>query len=703
MENLGVKLPNDPSFWDEIILNELGKKSPELASTVVATDIKESDYINGNLTGLIIAANGRVLIPLVVREFRVKPLDVIVYGDKIMALTGRTVSSTLFSPSASNGKLVNPQDLQIGTDISRLANPPDSASSGFVTPYNYSNKTASSPAIPLSGGDRGRMSVLEALKVASDSTKDKLATGLVNNKVLLEKVATLLPFKDILSEIRKISIASAEKTASCQDVFYIKDVDGAYTINGIAKKAEELGTLPEDVKSSLVLTGEALIAPEDLKAEITILTRKGLKPLKSTTLADVVCREGDSLRGVFLSNVISFDHNPTHKGLFLSKDRQWIYQEHLTGGVVEVTQISDNAMSYIDQYLKDELGKIEDSPKIGEYGTFILGRKAIEPFRVISLYNVSGSIVMSVAASSGQRLVVEYRFQSSTSPESGCNNDTILSYLTNIVNKENVETLPNQQPLMVASGNLVSKYFPTDRVYIVNHPYRYVSLKARRNGARTPEEALIIPSDNEDGCIVTIKKASGGYVVSRDDKFEKQHTSDLLPSKLACQYELARYGMGKKQAEILINISPVSFVLKKKAAGELPTRHSGAEIPEIPPQSYPQLLTNNTEQGQFVEQGALNTAAMLDDPETLNLLLTIGMGEIDDKVRQYVISNIGDIHDLIDKLGRLLLIIRTSKNTGISESAISDLIHKLDRSAWELNDFSGRSQTTGNREGEIDE
>lgn len=664
MENLGVKLPNDPSFWDEIILNELGKKSPALASTVVATDIKESDYTNGNLTGLIVAASGKVLIPLVVRGFRVKPLDVIIYGDKIMALTERTVSSTLFSPSASNGKLVNQQDLQIGTDISRLVNPPDSASSGFVTPYNYSNKTASL-----------KMSVLEALKVASDSTKDKFVTGLINNRVLFEKVATLLPFEDILSEIQKISMASSEKTASCQDVFYIRDIGGAYTVNGIAEKAEELGNLPEDVKSSLVLTGEALIAPEDLKAEITILTRKGLRPLKSTTLADVVCREGDSLRGVFLSNVISLDHNPTHKGLFLSKDRQWIYQEHLTGGVVEATQISDNVQSYIDQYLQDELGNIEDVPKVGEYGAFILSRKVIEPFKVISLYNVSGSFVMSVATSSGQRLVVEYR-------------------------KENVETLPNQQPLMVASGNLVSKYFPTDRVYIVSHPYRYVSLKAQRNGTRTPEEALIIPSDKEDGCIVTVKKASGGYVVSKDSKFERQRTSDLLLSKLACQYELAQYGIGRKQAEVLINISPVSFVLKKIASIELPTRHSGAEIPEIPPQSYPRLLTNNTE--QFIDQGTTNTAAMLDDPETLNLLLTIGMGEIDDKVRQYVVSNIGDIHDLIDKLGRLLLIIRTSKDTGISESALSDLVQKLDRAAWELNDFSGRSRTVENREGETE-
>ena len=660
MENLGVKLPNDPSTWDEIILNELGKKSPELAATVVAMDIKESDYPNGDLTGLIVAANGRVLIPLVVRGFRLKSLDVIIYGDKIMALSERTVSGAIFSPSVSSGKLVNQQDLQRSTDISRLVSPPDSTSGGFVTPYNYGNKMAGSG-----------MSVLEALKMASDSTKDKFAADLSSNRLLLTKVAELLPFKEILAEITKTTI---EKSASCekQDVFYIRDVGGTYYVNGIAKKAEELTELPEDINASLLLAGEALIAPEDSKIDMTILTRKGLKPLKDTTLADVVCREGDSVSGVFLSNVISFDHNPTHKGLFLSRDRQWIYQEHLTGSFIEASLMSE---SDIYQYWKEKLGEVDDVPKIGEYGTFILGRKAIEPFKVVSLYNVSGSIIMSVAASSGQRLVVEYR-------------------------KEDVDTIPNQQPLMVASGNLVSKYFPTDRVYIVNQPYRYVSLKAQRHGARTPEEALTVPLDRGDGCVVTIKKASGGYVVSKDSKFERQRTSDLLPSKLACQYELAMYGVGRKQAEVLTNISPVSFVIKK-AAGELPTRHSGAKLPEPVPQSYPRLLTNNTEQGQFIDQGTLNTTAMLDDPETLNLLLTIGMGKMDDKVRQYVISNTGDIHDLIDKLGRLLLIVRTSENTGISENALSDLVRKLDRTAWELTDFSGRKQTAENRKDEI--
>jgi len=87
----------------------------------------------------------------------------------------------------------------------------------------------------------------------------------------------------------------------------------------------------------------------------------------------------------------------------------------------------------------------------------------------------------------------------------------------------------------------------------------------------------------------------------------------------------------------------------------------------------------------------------------LNLLLTIGMGEVDDKVRQYVISNIRDIHDLVDKLGRLLLIVRTSEDTGISENALSDLVQKLDRTAWELTDFSGRKQVAENRKDAINE
>lgn len=670
MENLGTKLPNDPSLWDEIILNELGKKSPALASTVVATDMKESDYTSGNLTGLIIASDGKVLIPLVVRGFRIKPFDIFIYGDKVMALTEKTVSSTIFSPSVSSGKLVNTQDMQTSTDISRLVSPPDSLSGGFATPYSHYNKVAC-----------GKISVLDALKMAGGTTKDAFAAGLAKNKVLLEKVATLLPFQGIMAELQRGAKLGCKEAVERGGVFYIRDICGTYTVNGVAKMAEELGDLPEDVKSSLLLTGEALIAPEDSKTEITILTRKGIKPLKNTTEADVVCREGDTLSGMFLANVVTFDHNLTHKGLFLSKDGQWIYQEHLAGSFVDASPMSKPDMF---RYWKENYGEGGDVPKIGEYGMFCINNKAIEPFRVVSLYNVSGSIIMSVAALSGQRLVVEYRM-------------------------ENAETIPNQQPLMVASGNLVSKYLPTDRVYIVSHPYRYVSLKAKRNGARTPEEALTASSGVEDGCVVTIKKTFGGYLVTRDFGGLAQERSGLLPSKLACQYELAQYGVGTKQAEMLINISPVSFLRlnglngEKRASVELPTRHSGAELPDAPPASYPHIFTNNPEQGQFIDQGTVNTAAMLDDPETLNLLLTIGMGEVDDKVRQYVVSNIGDIHDLIDKLGRLLLIVRTSENTGISESALSDLVQKLDRTAWELSYFSGRRQTAQKREGAFDE
>ena len=690
MENPGTKLPNDPSYWDGIILNELEKKSPLFAATITAIDVKESDYPNGDLTGIIVASGGKVLIPLVVRGFRLKPMDILICGDKVMSMSERTVNSAVFSPSSFGGKLTDRKDLQTSTDISQLISPPGSGSSGFATPSNYSNKMAGAG-----------MSLLGALKIAGDAAKDRLATGLTHNRILLTKVAKLLPFKDILAEIVKTTQEkSASRTIgqdgnairlhykpngdldSDSDSLYIRTDGNTYSVNGVTKVAFDTSGLSEDMKSSLLLTGEALHAPEDSRADITILTKKGMKPLKNTTLADVVCREGDSLEGVFLTNVISFSGHPSYKGLFLSRDKQWIYQEHLIGRALrnspefdaetmtEEARIADEGRNFINEFLEVVIAA-DDSPKIGEYGTFILGQKAIEPFRVVSLYNVAGAVIMSVAASSGQRLVVEYR-------EGG------------------VEDLPGQQPLMVASGNLVSKYFPTDRVYIVNSPYRYVSLKAQRHGARTPEEALTIPIDRRDGCIVTIKKASGGYLINKDGMFGRQHTSELLPSRLACQYALTMYGVGRKQAEILTNISPVSFVIEKtaieKTAGELQTRHSGAELPETMPQSYPQLLTNNTEHGQFINSGALNTAAMLDDPETLDLLLTVGMGEMDGRVRQYVVSNIGDIHDLIDKLGRLLLVVRTSEDTGISESGLSDLVRKLDRTVWELTDFSGRAE-----------
>lgn len=97
MDTISQKLPNNPVLWDKVILNALAMKVPKVAGSIIAIDIKESDYQGGNLTGLIVAANGALLIPLVVRKFRLKPFDVALHENKVVALTERTADSILFS------------------------------------------------------------------------------------------------------------------------------------------------------------------------------------------------------------------------------------------------------------------------------------------------------------------------------------------------------------------------------------------------------------------------------------------------------------------------------------------------------------------------------------------------------------------------------------------------------------------------------
>lgn len=655
MDTLSQKLPNDPMLWDKAILDALTLKVPKVAASIMAIDIKEADYQGGNLTAVIVAANGELLIPVVVRNFRLKPFDVALYGDRVVALTERTTSDILFSPEIASKKLYNYQDIQTYKDISQLLSPPNTGYGyGNISGAYATNKTASA-----------RISLIEAIGLSSDETKIKFASELLKNMDALKTVASLLPYKTILAKLEDVG---TQKSASEKrsPTLYIKSTGSAYTVNGVVKSADEIqGLLSDDEVSELLLRKEILVGPEEgSEADITILATSGVVPLKNFTVANAVCANGDVVHGVFVPNVTTFDGESTYRGLFISGNKEWIYQENVIGNKIG----GHDAALHIES-----MSEVEDDIKIGDYGVFVntLNKYATEPFKVISVYSLSGTTLMSIATNSGQRLVVEYKKEYST-----------------------------ECPLRIVSGGLVSKYFPSDRVYAISNPYRYISLGAKKNGVRTPREAVVKSTGvcSPEKVIISIKKAlDGGYVIKKSDyhadRDGQQQSKHSGFSKLACQYELTTYGLGLKQAKVAVGMAPVAFALSK-AAIELPTRHYGAQLEQILPPSPRRLMTNGTEQGTsaIMDNSYIQAANRLQDPDMLNLLLTIGMSKIDDRVRSYVLSNLEDIQGAIDKLGRLLLIMRTSEEEGISEDVVSDVIQKLDRTVWELNDYFRQNQ-----------
>lgn len=668
MDTLSQKLPNNPALWDKVILNALAMKVPKVAGSIMAIDVKESDYQGGNMTGLIVAANGALLVPLVVRNFRLKPFDVALYENKVVALTERTADSVLFSPEITNKKLVNYQDIQTYKDISQILSPPNTGY-GSVNGMYATNKIASA-----------KISLLEAIKISNDETKVKFASELLRSKDVLAAVAGLLPYKEILTELENVGKQKSASVKQGQAV-YIKSFGKSYEVNGVMngviKSAEEISDLLDEAqKSELLLTGETLVGPsEDSDVEITILTNKGVAPLNKCTTASAVCADGSTMNGIFIPNITTFDGESTDKGMFLTMNKEWIYQENIIGNEIAGSCCelgTHTEPTYLSQHVNN-ITKMEGYPRIGDYGVFLndFKRCATEPFKVVSVYNVAGTTLMSIATSSGQRLVVEYKKEYSA-----------------------------ECPLRIVSGRLVSKYFPTDRVYAISNPYKYISLKGKKDGVRTPEEAVrkSVDISSPDKLVISIKQAlDGGYVIKKSDYHAdrgEQHLSKYVDcSKLGCQYELIRHGLGLKQAAMLMRMSPISFVLNKSAT-ELATRHNGAELEAIPQVAPRRLLSNGTEQGstQMTDNGYAQTANDLQDPDMLNILLTIGMSKMDDRVRSYVLSNIDDIQETIDKLGRLLLIVRTSEEEGVSEDVLSDVIQKLDKTIWELNDYFRQNQ-----------
>lgn len=636
MDTLGQKLPTNPAYWEQIVLDQLTQQSPELANTMITAEIKEADYPKGNATGYIVAAKGNAIIPLVIREFRLKPFSVVLNKDTVKALTRRTVGEILFSPEFMSDKTVDPRQLQVYNDVSRLLSPPETATSGYGEARQV-NKSAG---------------VLAALRVASNKTKVKVASALEKDEELLSACARLLPFESIMGELQKVSAVTKQASDESKHI-YIKRYNGSgYSVNGVIKAASDLPELEEHEKSALLLRGEVLVPGANTDAAITVLGNN-MKVLKDKCAANVACADGSVLKGVYIPRVMSFHGGITGQGLFLSPESLWCYQENIAG-----MPLGDDIPISLTK---------DCPPRMGDYGVFIHKVKlhALEPFMVTAIYHVGGSMIMAINTMSGKRAAVEYSKDSDWDGE-----------------------------LASISGAEVSKYFPVSKLYKVGSIYKYVALGQRKTAARSPEEAT--GRDVDHGCVLSIKlSVDRGFILGMNNKNSQPMT------KLACQAVLLDCGLSIKQAEMLTRRAPVSFVFKPcKSAETLANRHPGALQEDYTDIDYGQggpLRTNDdggTDSGGELDSNLLSAGAQLNDPDILDSLLTIGMTEVDNEVLAYVASSTGNIEELIDKLGRMLLVASTTE-TDLPEDMLRDLIYKLDKLIWKIRDYTNKHELVG--------
>lgn len=657
IDTKGLTLPTNPGPWQRIIIEQLTDASPELGRSAMAIEVIDIDQTKGNLTGAVIAANGQVIVPVTVRNFRLKPLDIIVYDGMVKVLSDRTVKDVLFSPQIMNSKSVNPHNLQLRTDISHLLHPPLESSSG----YGGYGATAGFPLID------NKSACVGALKVASDATKTAMTNMLINNRSILAACATMMPFDAMMTELKKEGFETKEKIVAAGGnggTLYLKSAgDNSYTVNNRFKVAIDsdvshqiLNLLGEHEKSAFLLTGEALHEGlSGVNTNITILNKTGYSVLCKRSFATVAYKDGTVSSGIIFPRVIRYDGNSCLNGFFIDKEHNWAYQENILGRSEGDTFFGQDMPGFLA-----EIQELSSVPKIGDTGCFIrdTGDAALEPFTIVSLYNAGGTSVMSVHTKSGQRLVIDHDNSMSIS------SDAYIEELT---------------------GRKISNAYPfvSRRVYKIGGGYKYISLRERKGAFSHPEDITsnIIRRMDDDGdhTIICISKRGNEYTL----KGSGPNKGGM--SKLGCRYSLIEAGLSPKQAETMINITPVSFTIKTtgKSASDIQTNQETAPL-------YTGTLSNNNPDGGLADNiDIIEQGAKTNNSEVLDNVLALSMASGDENIKKYLASNVMSVHTAIDTLGRMLLAFRFSKKSDyMTTEGIEGLLRSMDKIMWQINDYS---------------
>jgi hypothetical protein len=131
-EERGVKMPDDEIKWTQAITDHIASNLPYLAEFPIDISFDEKEAKKGYAKGRVVVGN-MISIPLIMRNFRLLPLDVMAFEENFYPLSQEMVEQILLPKDVAN-KPVSPEESKtIPSDLS----------SGNRAPYSaYANRNA---------------------------------------------------------------------------------------------------------------------------------------------------------------------------------------------------------------------------------------------------------------------------------------------------------------------------------------------------------------------------------------------------------------------------------------------------------------------------------------------------------------------------------------------------------------------------------
>lgn len=401
-----TSLGSDSSSWPEEIITKLKERIPAIATASLSVKFMHTDDENGAATGSITATNGQktIVIPIIVKEFMLYPLDVFMWEGKMLPLTPDYYAQVFQDGSeAAFGSLLEYPLLSMvdrylrGENLQNVVFPPNWGR------YAFASATPEGILRDLDGIDG------EAFKKTAFADEAAIARFFSNGMYpLLQTLSNSKPvnmdeFRESVDKLVHRSIHVLKKNgpnkysllSTSGDVF--NPAMSALDRLGVKNFCSGVCARPDSMHE-VDQNGEKVITVND-DADTSVFLAKPQKdvPVDADSFGryNVRTRTGINVEGLVVPVVIDFDQNPVGTQLFLGKTFSTM-QPLIVGSRVKHSKWMPEG----------------DQPRVGQTGTFFYhegekGGVATIPITVECTWMENCRIHVRAVDLNGQRVELE--------------------------------------------------------------------------------------------------------------------------------------------------------------------------------------------------------------------------------------------------------------------------------------------------------
>ena len=387
-------LGNDVEAWPEEIITKLKERLPSSAGMSVMVKFMKKDDENGSATGSLIvnSADKVVVVPIIIKDFMLYPLDVMISQSKILPLTP-DMFGALFQ---SNALFDTIQEYPSYGGMGRFE---DGNLWNTIYPPSLGRYAYASAGYPI-------------LDAVSDTVDGSSIWDYLKNPVNAKTAARLLsgPHAEVITKLAalrplspKDAVSAAEKDLPVELAMLHRRGDGSYELlqNSLSmyhpsllrmerERCHELfsalGRNPDDEIGELNRQGEYFVKLPEGGVGPVLAVAEEHPPMEAVVTGNymVTMPTGVLVEGLVVTKVINFDMKPVNSKVFLGKTMSTI-QEHIWG--VPATG--------------SDFKPFTCAPRVGQTGTFLYMQGpgkvlATMPVTVISVTDDLGVVEIKV-------------------------------------------------------------------------------------------------------------------------------------------------------------------------------------------------------------------------------------------------------------------------------------------------------------------